>query len=396
MKVATCTPVDFEASPRFFSRDTGLLCRGFQAAGIDSVVVMPGIRQESDVADLVRATPDELESADWWKALGVEMVVLYAWGAPRFHPVAKAIRDAGIRLVQSMDTAGLPSPFADFRTWAETTLAEVAMPQPFPDRLKRIGRAGRDFLPGMFDHRRLDMMNECDGIAAVSPQAMRSMAGYAEALGRRDVADKLIVVPHPVSMELIYRGEAKERRLLAVGRWGAADATQKDPKLTLEVIRGFLRDHPAWTAEIIGPEAGALADQLTGWTENVRDRVVFTNFIPHAELRSRYATSRILVCSSRFESFHIASAEAVCCGCSIVVADHPLLASTAWFTSERSGTLAHRRSKEALLEALATEAAAWEQGERNPESMAHHWSERLHADKVARGVLSLPFCRNEG
>src|SRR5688572_23883490 len=117
MKVATCTPVDFEADEHFFGRDSGLMCRGFQEIGIECVSVMPGDPRAEDPADLVRADLDELSDPAWWCSQGVELVLLYAWGDPRFVNVAAAIRSAGIRLVQSLDTAGLTTPYGDIREW---------------------------------------------------------------------------------------------------------------------------------------------------------------------------------------------------------------------------------------------------------------------------------------
>lgn len=388
MKVATCTPVDFEASPRFFSRDTGLLCRGFQAAGVDCVVVMPGTRTDSDVTDLVRGSSAELESADWWRSLELDLVILYAWGHPRYLGVARAIRKAGIRLIQSMDTAGLPSPYADLGTWGATTWAELVMPQPFPERLKRLARTARDFLPSLFERSRLTMMNECDHLAAISPPALESIRAYAVGLERPDVAAKLTLVPHPVSPAMKSHDEPRENRLLVVGRWGKSDAAQKDPKLTLRVIHDFLRNHDAWQAQIVGPEAASLSSLCGSWKSDQRDRLVLTDFIHHGELRDLYARSKILLCCSRFESFHIASAEAVCCGCSVVVADHPLLASTAWFTTRESGTLAKSRTRTDLVKALLDESRAWESGQRSAAFISSVWTKELHAANIGHDLLT--------
>lgn len=43
----TCTPKDFGGGPDFFARDSGLLCRGFQALGMASRAVMPLSREQS-------------------------------------------------------------------------------------------------------------------------------------------------------------------------------------------------------------------------------------------------------------------------------------------------------------------------------------------------------------
>ena len=387
MRAATCTPVDFDASVHFFARDSGLLCRGLQAAGTECIVVMLGIIQPNDAPDLVRGSEEALRDSSWWRSLNLDLVVLYAWGDPRYIAVARAIRSAGIYLVQSLDTAGLVTPYADFKCWTRVSVAKAAMQQTISSCLKEIAKASRDLIPCLFENRRLEMINESDAVAAVSPPAMESLAAYAPALGCQEVVNKLIVVPHPVSPALAYRGESKQKRVLVVGRWGPEDAVQKDPHLTLDVLGKFLDKMPGWTAEIVGKHSETHTPLIASWSQNTRDQLTLTNFLEHSALRERYATSSILLCASRYESFHISSAEAVCCGCSIVLGAHPLLASTAWFTTLDSGTLAPSRSSSDLVEALILEAHRWETGDRSGESIAVAWAQRLHAPMMAKELL---------
>ena len=117
MRFFTCTPVAFGGGADFFTRDSGLLCRGFQALGIDSRAVMPGARKPEECADLLRTDYKNLESAEWWRAQDLDGVVLYAWGRPRFRKVAAAIHNAGIFLVLNQDNGGLVSPLAGLRDW---------------------------------------------------------------------------------------------------------------------------------------------------------------------------------------------------------------------------------------------------------------------------------------
>ena len=119
MRIFTCTPVAFGGGPDFFARDSGLLCRGFQAIGCESMAVMPGERKPEDETDLIRTEFTNLESVDWWRGQDLDGVVLYAWGRPKFRKVAAAIHEAGIFLVLNQDNGGLVSPLAGFRDWLE-------------------------------------------------------------------------------------------------------------------------------------------------------------------------------------------------------------------------------------------------------------------------------------
>lgn len=388
MRVATCTPVDFAADAQFFGRDSGLLCRGFQAAGHDAFVVMPGAVRAGDEPGVVRCAFEELECASWWHSLGVELVVLYAWGDPRYRPVAESIRAAGILLVQSLDTAGLHTPWGDFTEWLRCLLGMMAS-EFKPQNITRLAaKALRDLMPAVYEKKRLSMIDCSDRVAVVSPPAARSIGTYASTLGYPKIGSKILVVPHPVSMAMKPSDDPKLPKVLVVGRWTSEDRAQKDPVLTMAVLGRFLEACPEWNAEVVGRGSTALKKLTQDWSEDASRRLALTEAVPRTELIERYRQSRILLCCSRHESFHISSAEALCCGCSVVVADHPLLASTGWFTTKDSGTLATTRSASALTSALLSETEAWNQGRRNPQRISSGWRELLHADRVAAGILA--------
>lgn len=390
MKIITCTPVDFRADAHFFGRDSGLMCRGFQAAGHECRVVMPGVARVDDVPDLLRATPESLRCSGWWKDLNIDAALLYAWGDPTYLDIAQAIRAAGIRLIQNLDSAGIESPYANVSRWCRSLGGMVAGPQSARGRMRLAARAIRDLFPGIYERGRLDMMNEADFLAAVSPPAETTMREYARSLGFPTVADKLITLPHPVSLDLIYGGFPKQRRVLCVGRWQEKDIHQKDPEMLLHVLHRFLDQQSNWSAEIIGSGAPELLATRAGRPlKRFGDRLILTSRLDRTELCEHYAAASIHFCPSRFESFHISSAEALCCGCSIVVGKHPLLASTAWFTTRNSGTLAASRREGDLLAALLKESRLWDDGSRSASAISATWSAELHADMVARRFIQL-------
>jgi glycosyltransferase involved in cell wall biosynthesis len=241
--------------------------------------------------------------------------------------------------------------------------------------------------PSIYEKKRLAMIDCSDRVAVVSPPAARSIAKYACSLGYPQLASKILVVPHPVSQIMKPSKGLKPRKVLVVGRWHAEDKAQKDPELTMTVLGIFLKTHADWTAEVVGRGSTALQALAASWDADSRNRLTLTESVPRNELVERYQHSRILLCCSRFESFHISSAEAVCCGCSIIVADHPLLASTAWFTTRDSGTLSRKRQASHLASALGCEAAAWAHGQRQATGISANWTKTLHAADVAGALI---------
>jgi hypothetical protein len=117
MRFYTCTPIAFGGGADFFARDSGLLCRGFQSIGIESLTVMPLPSSKEDQHDLIRTEYSNLEDSKWWRDLNLDGVVLYAWGRPRFRKVARAISEAGIFLVLNQDAGGYVSPLEGLRNW---------------------------------------------------------------------------------------------------------------------------------------------------------------------------------------------------------------------------------------------------------------------------------------
>lgn len=387
MRVATCTPADFPADSQFFGRDTGLLCRGFQDAGVECVVVMPGKPRAEDPEDVIRCELQDLSDPSWWRDSKLNLVVLYAWGNPRYQTIAEAIRSAGIILVQNLDTEGIHIPYGNFKAWWSSLSAKLLAPQYLHIRLRLLARGLRDWLPWIYERKRMGMIECCDKLALVSPPAANSITCYAAALGHFGISGKTLIAPHPVT-SIMRPGGTKTAKVLVVGRWRPADRAQKDPDLTMAVLEQFLKSCPDWSAEVVGSGGRGLETLTRKWNKDLRDRLTLTDALPRDRLAGLYQSSRILLCCSRFESFHIASAEALCCGSSIVVADHPLLASTAWFTTNDSGTIAAKRDIGSFVTALLHEKDLWEKGKRSPERIAENWIPILHADNVAKNILA--------
>jgi glycosyltransferase involved in cell wall biosynthesis len=97
--------------------------------------------------------------------------------------------------------------------------------------------------------------------------------------------------------------------------------------------------------------------------------------------------SQVFYSPSAFESFGIAAAEALCCGCSVVAAKSVSMVSFEWFTSEGSGQLAALDTVEGHVAALRGELDEWTGGGRNPADISAVWCERLHAHKLASKVV---------
>lgn len=387
----TCTPVRFRGDESFFSRDSGLLCKGFQAIGVSSRAIMPGPEMPDDCReDLIRTPYRNLESAEWWKATGAQGVVLYAWGASRYFPVARAIRQAGLKLVCNMDTSGtfgiLGGPLAYWGSqWRilngiGTTPSSVAR-----FCLKFLSSFSWSLLQndiGMAKH-----LRQADLIGAVSPIAVQRIRRVCRWYGGSKLADKVRLIPHAVAMHMRYDGQTKESRVVSVGRWQPGDWRQKNPRLLLETAGRVLRRLPQSEFVVVGSMEKQLHRQFSDLANRAAGRLRLAGRLPNLEIAKLFQGSRVAFCSSNHESFHIASAEALCCGCSLVAPDLPELPSQKWFIGEASGRLA-ARDPDSLSNAVLEELDFWRRGERDPWQIARLWGNRLHADRVAALILA--------
>lgn len=389
MRWFTCTPVAFGGGADFFARDSGLLCRGFQVLGIESRAVMPGPWQQQDEADLIRTDFKNLESPDWWRSQRLDGVVLYAWGRPKFRNVAAAIRNAGIFLVLNQDNGGLVSPLAGCRDWLREQWILAGQGRGIKALLRFLGLTLRGLSAGIVltDPLRAGHLSQGNVIACVSPKAAEHYRKLCRIYGGADLAGRVAVVPHAVEPRFRFHGEKKRRQVACVGRW--QDIVQKRPWLLMDVIAPLVAADPGVIVVIAGEVTPGLEAWHLALYATRRNRVLLRGRVNREELANILLRSQVFYSPSAFESFGIAAAEALCCGCSVVAGRSVSMASFEWFVTENSGTLAKANHAQAHLETLQYELARWDQGERHPVEISDVWLTRLHADQVAARVISL-------
>ena len=385
MRWFTCTPVAFGGGPDFFARDSGLMCRGFQAIGCESRAVMPGPPQAGDDPDLIRTDYANLESAGWWQGHRLDGVVLYAWGSPKFRKVAAAIREAGIFLVLNQDNGGLISPLAGFSGWLEEQRIMAGSGIAFLKLLARgltVGLLATDPLRAVH-------LKQGNVIACVSPAAADHYRKLCRIYGGDELAGRVTFFPHPVEPGFQFEKPpgSKSRQVVCVGRW--QDHLQKRPLLMQAVLQQLVENDLDVRVEVIG----TLTPDLQHWHNSLevgsQDRVHLRGKVDRDQLAAILRGSQVFYSPSAYESFGIAAGEALCSGCSVVAGRSISMASFEWFVSMDSGRLAVPDDVQGHLQALREELACWDQGHRDPAAISKNWGDQLHAGEVATRVLAL-------
>lgn len=384
----TCTPKAFRGDEKtFFSRDSGLCCRALQLLGVRAKVVMPEPAWD-DEADVSRVPYRCLSDPEFWRRQNVDAVILYSWGEPQYTAIALAIKAGGARLFLNMDTDGIVGPFGNLTAYVRMVWQMERQRRGVSGALLVLSaklswqciRLHRHFL-------RLQHMGCADAIGVVSPAGVERMQRYARFFGRNDISAKIHYVSHPVDPALQYTGVAKRPEIIAVGRWD--DGVQKRPEMLVEVAVRVLLHHPTARFVIVGKESGQCVAEIVDRIPEAASRVVGYERLEHDQLCHQMNLAQVALCTSRYESFHIASGEALLCGCSVVAPRRIQMPSFLYFADEgRSGRLADDHV-EALAEAVLMELASWRNGEREPAVISQRWRIRVGADAVVRRIDAL-------
>jgi len=394
VKVYTCTPVCFQGDHWFFTRESGLFSRGLAALGVDSISVMPGPAKQDDEPCLLRVPYEQLESADFWRSLELDGLILYSWAAPRYLPIAKAVRSAGIPFLVNVDSCGLASRPANPRLWQRDLLPYLYQKATSPMETARlVSQVVDNFGIYRVARARLATYDAATVVCGVSPMATRWLQQEAVHLGRPHLATKIHYLPHPQLSDFAYHGELKQKIVLSVARWEKEDWPQKNPAVLIKALEVFLAKYPDWRACIIGRGAESLLSRLK-IAKPATSRLQFVDFLQPADLVPYYNKASIACWSSRLEGQIGTGAQALCCGCSVVAGNSGTLSCFHHYVSRESGRLAIDMTADALAEALMLEADAWDQTQRDPQRISSIWTDEFHSDKVAaRGLtmLGLPI-----
>jgi len=386
LRVFTCTPVDFAGDESFFSRESGMFCRGLRSIGVDSLAIMPGPARLGDDPLLIRTDAENLIDAAWWRGHGLDAVILYSWAAPRYTPIAAAIKKAGIRLMVCMDTCGVISPHANSRAWFHDLPKRILLERPFgKGKIRDLAKYLVETLASPIAKARIHHYRLADIVTVPTPEGADWARREARYLGDGELASKFRYQPHPQSPKFLYSGVAKEKLIISMARWNPEDWAQKSPRVLIETYRRFLSENAQWKGLIIGSGATRLLERLG---MQVVDGLQFQERIDPDDVPALLNRASIGFWSSRWEGQQGTGAQALCCGCSVVSHGTPMMSCFRHYVSRDSGRLARSNTPENLSKALTLEAHAWEKGERNPFSIATIWGSEFHAGEVASRALA--------
>ncbi len=226
----------------------------------------------------------------------------------------------------------------------------------------------------------------CSAAIIESPEALSNLNYFLAAWGRSNLIKKTHFIPNPVTPEFV-EGEISKKDNIAVthGRWD--DFTVKNTGVMVETVVEFLKQRQEYRFIIFGSGTDQVKKLLELAPQNVRDRITIQGFVEHQNVKDMLENAKLLFVPSRWESFSIASAEALCTGCSIV--GTPAEALRYLSMQGFSGSIAATFDKEAILAALLQDATKWDNGKYDPEKIAAFWRPILDRKTVAKSIENL-------
>jgi glycosyltransferase involved in cell wall biosynthesis len=378
--------MEYDPARPFWVRDGALLCQGLRSLGVDAKFVALGPPGADQELPLILSSLPQMEDAQWWAQWKLEGVILYAWAMARYEPIARAIKKAGLKLILVLDSDGILAPWDSPWKYLGRRYHEMrdkgALFPAGAAALRTAAASIRARHAGTVRH-----LEHGDLYALPSPVAEQCYGRFLRGLGRPDLTERLRFLPYAATADMVYSpSTVKKPVIISVGRWQHA---QKNTPLLVRCLAQVLALRPGCSARIVG-SGDTVVKQLIDSLRlpaDCRSRIHVLGPVKHEDLFALYQESQISLCSSHYESFHIASGEALCCGCSVV--GNGQIPAMPYFCSAASGTVSCDGSVNNFLDAVLAEIDAWRRHERDPAQISQTWTARLHPDGVAKSAMAL-------
>jgi len=303
-----------------------------------------------------------------------DVFIIYSWLSPRYTALIELLKNLGKTVIVKADSDGRIGASRGPLKKFDRRSSKWRFPLDVFKRFSMVGYA--------IDRLRIKQFRLADLVVIECPEAAENLSFFLSEYRREDLIKKIRVIPNPVTDDIfnsILDCKRKENLVISIGRWD--DIFQKNPRLLIRSLGKFLELKSNWRAVIIGSGEKVVRSYLSRFPVNITKRINIVGAVPHNEIKKYLMGAKIFFMPSRFESFGIAAAEAVCCGCSIVGTPiEPLRFLT---MQGFSGNVASSFNSNAIVGALAYEAARWEHGEVDCKSISEFWKRKLNKNNIA-------------
>ena len=313
MKILCCTTLPYGDGSGWWGRDLALTVLGFRALGHDAHLVCYRTSHKEDMEGrpVLLISPAEASSPSWWQSQKPDLVILGLWTRPKYDPIRRAALSATPHVIERADSDGMRTASCGLPTYAKRRFDYFRdRSYHWPSLISIPASIFYSFASILatpwIEFRLKKTLVLLPSILVETPHATVLWKSLATHLGVDP--SKIHCVPHPIQTDIFKFDPAipKKNQIISVGRW---DSYQKNLPLLLITLRTFLDQNPSWTSLIIGSGLP---------TKSPHPRMTFLPPLSPPDIARHMLESQIFFSSSRYESFGLAAAEALCCGCILV------------------------------------------------------------------------------
>ena len=313
MKILCCTTLPYGDGSGWWGRDLALTVLGFRALGHDAYLVCYRTSHGEDIEGrpVLLISPAEASSPAWWQSHNPDLVILGLWTRPKYDPIRRAVLSATPRVIERADSDGMRTASCGLLTYAKRRF-DYSRDRTchWPSLLSILASIFYSFASILatpwIETRLARTLKLLPAVAVETPHATALWKSLATRLGVDP--SKIHCVPHPIQTDIFKFDPAipKKNQIISVGRW---ESYQKNLPLLLKTLRTFLDKNPCWTSLVIGSGLP---------TKSPHPRITFIPPLSPVDLARHMQESQIFLSCSRYESFGLAAAEALCCDCMLV------------------------------------------------------------------------------
>lgn len=310
MKILCFTPLPYGNGAGWWGRDLALTVLGFRDLGHDAFLVCYRSTHSKDPEGrpVFLISPDEAASPSWWKNQRPDLVILGLWTRPKYDAIRRAALSATPRVIERADSDGMRTASCDMRIYARRRYdyfrdRTYFWPSFFSVPVSIMYSLASILATPWIQARLAKTLMKLPALTVETPIGMTRWKSLATKLGLN--SDRIHCVPHPIQTNFFKVDSTviKENRIISVGRW---DSYQKNLPLLLKALVSFLSQNPDWSSLVVGSGLPR---------RSPHPRIILSAPLSSFALAQKMQGSKIFLSSSRYESFGIAAAEALCCGC---------------------------------------------------------------------------------
>jgi len=321
VRILLHTDLKVSVSGLFWHRDLGLLTKALRDLGHDAwLVIHPDFKTPSNTKNsappisqvpVIWAAPCDVRNPFWWQRHKPDLVILGLWTRPKYDPIRRAALSATSCIIERADSDGMRTASCGLRAYAQRRFdyfrdrssswpGWISLPAAGIYALVQI------LLSPLMEYRLWKTLRLISCLTLETPQSLRRWQDLARRIGADPV--RMRFVPHPVQTHLFHAKSSvhKKNQTVSVGRW---ESYQKNLPALRQRLITYLADHPNWRSLVVGSGLPA---------QSGHSRIRYLPPQPPKKLARLMQESKIFLFSSRYESFCLAAAEAMSCGCRVL------------------------------------------------------------------------------